>query len=89
LIGFPAEGALPITLRALKHALGPRRIFIGINLTEERERIHRGTITELLAREWSGVRRQKVTVVIEGSHPRSHAKKPPKGNKPRETRLSF
>ncbi len=71
LICFPADGALPITLRALQRTLGPRRVFIGINLTEEGERIHRGTITELLAQEWSEVRRQKVTVVIEGRRLRS------------------
>jgi 16S rRNA (cytidine1402-2'-O)-methyltransferase len=69
LICFPTDGALSITLRAMQDALGPRRVVIGINLTEPGELAHRGAIRTLMARDWSIARRQKVTIVIEGCRP--------------------
>jgi 16S rRNA (cytidine1402-2'-O)-methyltransferase len=75
LICFPVDGALPIALQAMKDALGPRRAVIAINLTEDREQIHRGVVTKLLAQKCSVARRQKVTVVIEGPRSRTRGKK--------------
>jgi 16S rRNA (cytidine1402-2'-O)-methyltransferase len=70
IVCFESPRRLPSTLRALRAALGNRRIALACNLTISREQVFRGTIDEIIHTRTAQAAEGELTLVIEGARPR-------------------
>ncbi|MGH7261499.1 MAG: 16S rRNA (cytidine(1402)-2'-O)-methyltransferase [Nitrospiraceae bacterium] len=67
---FESPRRLPAALKALRAALGNRRIILACNLTTPQERFFRGTIDEIIRAPTTRAIQGELTLVIEGAQPR-------------------
>jgi 16S rRNA (cytidine1402-2'-O)-methyltransferase len=74
IVCFESPRRLPSTLRALRAALGNRRIALACNLTTPREQVFRGTIDEAIHVRTAQVAEGELTLVIEGGRPGRHTR---------------
>ena len=72
---FESPPRLPATLKALRAALGNRRIVLACNLTTPRERFVRGAIDEILRIHAADAMEGEITLVVEGALPGQWARR--------------
>jgi 16S rRNA (cytidine1402-2'-O)-methyltransferase len=80
LVFYESPFRVAALLRDALEVLGDRRAAVCIELTKKFERIHRGTLSELLARFRETTIRGEVTVVVAGNHPKFIAGGPAEDN---------
>lgn len=71
---FESPRRLPAALKALRAALGNRRIAVACNLTTTGERFYRGTIDEILRAHTTPTIEGELTVVVEGARRRGRTR---------------
>ncbi len=71
---FESPRRLPAALKALRAALGNRRIALACNLTTPQERFFRGTIDEILRAHTTPTIEGELTLVVEGARRRKRTR---------------